>query len=213
MSRSAFFEYRAWPSDGLPHIETLHHLFGLGVAEIRTDTYIFSAHRPRWMIILRGGENFEILEKDGEDGPLSVWKQVAQSGFPLRRSVVKLLLQAFPDADLSHRIYVPGDVISWLDRDTLMFTVSTRSVKFERGSYYAEFSHVEADSRRAETFSISSRRAEFVMDEVLPLLPLPRLSNLDYASWLLDRPWNAEPVESGRFDAARSFSLGTAQVA
>lgn len=213
MSRSTVFEYRAWPSDGLPHIETLHHLFGLGVAEIRTDTYIFSAQRPNWMIVLRGSEDLEILEKNGEDGPLSVWKPVAQSAFPIRRSVIKILLQAFPDVDLSHRIYVPGDIISWLDRDTVMFTVTARTVKFQRDACCAEFSHIEAHDRRAETFSVTAKRAETILDEVVPLLPLPRLSNLDYGSWLHDRPWNAQQVESAKFDPVKSLAMGTAQVA
>lgn len=212
MPHSTLFEYRAWPAEEMPHAEILHHLFGLGVAEARTDTYIFSSDRPQWMIVLHGGMELEILEKEGEVEPLSVWKTVARSAFPLRRGLVKTLMQAFPDADLAHRIVVPGDLISWLDRDTVMFTVSKRTVKFQRDACVAEISEVEAHGRRAETFSVSSKRADVVM-EVLGLLPYPRLANMDYGSWLQECAWNAQPIEAAKSATIRMPATGTAKVA
>lgn len=212
MPRTTLFEYRAWPSEGMPHIEALHHMFGLGVAEIRTDTYIFSAARPQWMIVLRGATEIEILEKTGEDAPLSVWKTVAHSAFPLRRGIVRTLLEAFPGADLSHRILAPGDIISWLDRDTVMFTVAKRTVQFQREGCIAEFSQVEAHGRREETFSLLSKRPEIVM-EALALLPSPRFANCDYGSWLHERPWNSQPVEKAKAFTAPMPVMGAARVA
>lgn len=212
MPRTSLYEYRAWPSEGMPHIEALHHLFGLGVAEIRTDTYLFSAARPNWLIVLHGAAALEILEKTGEDGLLSAWKVIARSEFPLRRGIVRHLQEAFPAADLSHRILVPGDLISWLDADTEMFTAHKRAVQFQREGCVAEFSQVEADGRRAETFSLLSKRADTVI-EALDCLPAPRLENVDYGSWLQGRPWNAQILEP----AARSYRpmpvLGAARVA
>lgn len=212
MPRTTLFEYRAWPSEGMPHVEALHHMFGLGIAEIRTDTYIFSPVRPDWMIMLHGAEELEIHQKTGEDGPLSCWKVIARSEFPLRRNVVRLLQEAFPAADLSHRILVPGDIISWLAPDAVMFTVSKRAVHFRRDTCVAEFSEIEADGRRATTFSIISKRRDIV-SEALDLLPAPRLENADFGSWLLGSPWNVQSLEP----AANSYSpmpvLGAAKVA
>ncbi|KCZ89945.1 hypothetical protein HHI_14075 [Hyphomonas hirschiana VP5] len=212
MTRPTLFEYRAWPSQDMPHIEALHHLFGLGLAEIRTDTYIFSDARPNWLIVLHGAAELEILEKTGEDGVLSAWKVVARSEFPLRRSVVRNLQDAFPTADLSHRILVPGDLISWLDMNTAMFTVNKRTVQFQRDGCVAEFSQIEAGDRRAETFSLISKRADTVT-EVLDLLPDPRLENVDYGSWLKGHPWSEQVLEP----AAKSYRpmpvLGAARVA
>ncbi|OZB16718.1 MAG: hypothetical protein B7X53_08185 [Hyphomonas sp. 34-62-18] len=212
MPRTTLYEYRAWPSEGLPHIEALHHLFGLGVAEIRTDTYLFSPARPNWLIVLHGAAEIEILEKTGEDGLLSVWKVIARSEFPLRRSLVRTLQEAFPAADLSHRILVPGDLISWLDADTEMFTINKRTVQFQREGCVAEISQVEADGRRAETFSLISKRADTVT-EALDFLPAPRLENVDYGSWLQGRPWSANALEP----VSKAFRpmpvLGAARVA
>lgn len=212
MPRTTLFEYRAWPSEEMPHIEALHHLFGLGLAEIRTDTYIFSPARPNWLIVMQGAAEIEILEKTGEDGVLSAWKVVAQSEFPLRRGLVRLLQDAFPTADLSHKILVPGDLISWLDPDTKMFTVNKRSVQFQREGCVAEFSQVEAAGRRAETFSLVSKRAETVI-EALDFLPAPRLDNVDYGSWLLEHPWSAQLIEHAAKSHRPAPILGAARVA
>lgn len=212
MPRTSLYEYRAWPSEEMPHIEALHHLFGLGVAEIRTDTYLFSPSRPNWLIVLHGVAEVEILEKTGEDGLLTAWKVIARSEFPLRRGLVRHLQEAFPEADLSHRILVPGDLISWLDADTEMFTAHKRTVQFQREGCVAEFSQVEVDGRRAETFSLISKRADTVT-EALDFLPAPRLENTDYGSWLQGRPWSAQIIEP----AAKSYRpmpvLRTARVA
>lgn len=212
MPRTSLYEYRAWPSEEMPHIEALHHLFGLGVAEIRTDTYLFSPARPNWLIVLHGVAAVEILGKTGEDGLLTVWKVIARSEFPLRRGLVRHLQEAFPQADLSHRILVPGDLISWLDADTEMFTVNKRTVQFQREGCVAEFSQVEVDGRRAETFSLISKRADTVT-EALDFLPAPRLENTDYGSWLQGRPWSAQIIEP----VAKSYRpmpvLRTARVA
>lgn len=212
MPRTTLYEFRAWPSEEMPHIEALHHLFGLGLAEIRTDTYLFSPARPNWLIVLHGAAELEILEKTGEDGVLSAWKVVARSEFPLRRSLVRSLQDAFPEADLSHKILVPGDLISWLDPETAMFTVNKRTVQFQREGCVAEFSQVETDGRRAETFSLVSKRADTIT-EALDLLPAPRLENVDYGSWLLETAWSAQSIEP----AAKSYRpapiLGAARVA
>lgn len=212
MPRTTLFEYRAWPEEGMPHLEAVHHLFGLGVAEMRTDTYLFSPNRPQWMIVLRGGTNLEILEKTGEDAPLSVWKSVAESPFPLRRSIVRALQEAFPDVDLSHKILVPGDIISWLDLGTTMFTVSNRTVHFQQEGCVAEIAQIEAHGRRAQTFSLMSKRPEIVMD-ALGMLPAPRLPNMDYGSWLQRRPWNAQVLEVARSVTSPMPVMGAAQVA
>lgn len=212
MPRTSLYEYRAWPSEEMPHIEALHHLFGLGVAEIRTDTYLFSPAHPNWLIVLHGVAAVEILEKTGEDGLLTVWKVIGRSEFPLRRGLVRHLQEAFPAADLSHRILVPGDLISWLDADTEMFTVNKRTVQFQREGCVAEFSQIEADGRRAETFSLISKRADTVT-EALDFLPAPRLENTDFGSWLQGRPWSAKILEP----VAKSYRpmpvLGAARVA
>ena len=98
MPCSTQFEYRAWPSEGMPHVEALHHMFGIGVAEIRTDTYVLSANRPEWFMIMRGGTRVEIKVKIGEQDPVSAWKILLKSDFPLRRSLVRMLQETFPTA-------------------------------------------------------------------------------------------------------------------
>lgn len=211
MPRTNLYTYRAWPSAGLPHIEALHHMFGLGVAEIRIDTYIYSKACPNWLIVLHGAGSVEIREKVGEDAPLSAWKVLAASQFPLRHNAVKKLQQAFPDAQLSHKMTVPGDLISWLAHDTVMFTVSKRLVQFVREGCAAEFSQIETCGRRAETFSLTSKRYDTVMS-ALSLLPAPRLPNMDDSSWLHRRPWNMQAVPMPRADEPMPI-LGAAQVA
>lgn len=211
MPRTTLFEYRAWPSQEMPHIEALHHLFGLGVSEIRTDTYIFSSIRPHWQIVLHGGTEIEILEKIGEDDALSSWKVLAHSEFPLRRNVVRLLQEAFPMAQLPQRILVPGDVISWLDRDAVTFTVSKRTVQFQREGCVAEFTEVDAHGRRAETFSLTSKRAD-IINEALALLPNPRLPNLDYGAWLRRVYWHA-PTKQPAMAYTLAPMLDTARIA
>lgn len=211
MSRTPLFEYRAWPSQEMPHIEALHHLFGLGVSEIRTDTYIFSPTRPSWLIVLHGGTVCEILEKTGEDGSLSAWVVVAHSEFPLRRSLVRALQEAFPMAQLPQRILVPGDVISWLDRDAAMFTVSKRTVQFQKEGCVAEFTEVDAHGRRAQTFSLTSKRQDIVLD-ALAMLPTPRLPNRDYGAWLQRTRWNT-PARQPAMSSRRARIADVAQVA
>lgn len=197
MPRPTLFEYRAWPSVGLPHIEALHCLFGVGLAEIRTDTYIFSATCPNWVILLHGVWEIEILEKTGAEGPLSAWRVLAHSEFPLRRSLVRTLQEAFPAAQLSHRIQLPGDLISCLDGDAEIFTVCKRTVQLQRDGCLAEFTLVDTDGRRAETFSLTSRRSETVMD-ALARLPSPRLPNLDISEWLQRDAWRVPAIQCAR---------------
>jgi len=211
MSRTTLFEYRAWPSQEMPHIEALHHLFGLGVSEIRTDTYIFSPTRPSWLIVLHGATACEILQKTGEDGPLSAWVVLTHSEYPLRRSLVRALQGAFPMAQLPQRILVPGDVISWLDREAVTFTVSKRTVQFQREGCVAEFTEIDAHGRRAQTFSLTSKRADTVLD-ALAMLPTPRLPNLDYGAWL-QRLRRNTPARQPVVSYPGKLILGTAQVA
>lgn len=212
MPRTTLYEYRAWPLEGMPHIEALHHLFGLGLAEIRTDTYLFSPARPNWLIVLHGAAELEILEKMGKNGLLSAWKVIARSEFPLRRGVVRHLHEAFPEVNRSHRILVPGDLISWLDAETQMFTVNKRTVQFQREGCVAEFSQVETDGISAETFSLISKRADTVT-EALDFLPALRLENVDYGSWLQGRPWNAQIIEPVTKAHRPMPVLGAARVA
>lgn len=211
MSRPTLFEYRAWPSQEMPHIEALHHLFGLGVSEIRTDTYIFSPTRPHWLIVLHGGTECEILEKTGEDGQLSAWTIPAHSEFPLRRSATRALQEAFPMAQLPHRILVPGDVISWVDRDAATFTVSKRTVQFQREGCVAEFTEVDAHGRRGQTFSLTSKRPDTVLD-ALAMLPTPRLPNLDYGAWL-QRARRNTPARQPAMSSRRARIADVAQIA
>lgn len=197
MPRPTLFEYRAWPAEGMPHIEALHCLFGVGMAEIRTDTYIFSSARPRWMIVLHGGTEIEILEQTGTDILLSAWKILAHSVFPLRRSIMRTLQEAFPAAQLPQRMLLPGDLISCLDGGAEIFTVCKRTVQFQREGCVAEFTQVDADGRRADTFALTSKRPDTVM-EALSMLPSPRLVNLDYGFWLECAPRTAPAVQPAR---------------
>lgn len=197
MPRTSFFEYRAWPAEGQPHIEALHCLFGVGMAEIRTDTYIFSAARPQWIIVVHGGTEIEILEATESDALLSGWRVLAHSEFPLRRNVIRTLQEAFPQAQLSSRIILPGDVMSCLNGGAEIFTVCKRTVQLHREGCIAEFTQVDADGRRAETFSLTSKRADTVMD-ALAMLPAPRLPNLDYRPWLKRAPRAAPAIRPAR---------------
>ncbi|MFN4023272.1 MAG: hypothetical protein ACK4MQ_00440 [Hyphomonas sp.] len=211
MSRNTIFDYRAWPAEGLPHVAALHCLFGVGMAEIRTDTYIFSPARPDWQIILHGGTEIEIHEKAEADAPLSGWRVLAHSEFPLRRSVVRTLQEAFPAAQLSRRIVLPGDVISCLDSDAEIFTVCKRTVQFHRDGCVAEVTQFDADDRRAETFSLTSKRADTVMD-ALAMLPAPRLPNMDYGAWLKTSPWTAPAIRPAR-PYQQPLIMGAARIA
>ncbi len=193
MPRDTLFEYRAWPTAGMPHIEALHTLFGLGVAEMRIDTYILAPSRPKWLMILRGGNQFEIKMKTGVHEPVSAWTTLMQSAFPLRRSVVRALQEAFPDAKLPNRIAAPVDLLSWLVQSASICTVSKRMVQFERGNCTAELSQIEAHGQRAETFCLTAKRYEPVVD-ILGMLPGLRLPNLDYGSWLHRQVLGAAPA-------------------
>lgn len=215
MSQTTLFEYRAWPSQDMPHLEVLHHLFGLGISEIRTDTYIFSSIRPQWLIVLHGSSEIEILERTGEEGPLSTWKVLGNSEFPLRRGFLRLLQEAFPMAQLPQRILVPGDVISWLGRNVATYTVAKRTVQFQREGCVAEITEVDALGRRAETFSLTAKRPGIVLD-ALAMLPTPRLPNLDYVAWLQRARWTPparQPASSFTRMPMLDSVLDTARVA
>ncbi len=186
MSRTTQFQYRAWPVRGMPHVQALHHLFGLGVAEIRIDTYILSPNRPQWLMILRGGTRLEIKMKTSTHGPVSGWTTVMKSPFPLRGSVVAALQEAFPGAQLPAHIFAPADLISWLGESASVTTVSKQMVHFERTRGTAELTQVDIRGRRAETFCLRSHRYETLIDTVA-MMPGPRLPDVDYGSWLLGR--------------------------
>ena len=177
------FEYRAWPSGGMPHVEALYHIFGPGVAEIRTDTYILSPSRPEWLMVVRGGTRFEIRVKIGEQEPVSAWKNLLKSDFPLRRSLVRTIQGAFPTAELPDRISAPGDLLSWVGQDASILDVSKRLVHFERGNCAAVLAQVETHGCSAETFCLKAKRYEPLI-AALEMMPGPRLPNLHYGSWL-----------------------------
>lgn len=181
--RSTEFHYQAWPTRGMPHVEALHHLFGMGVAEIRIDTYILAPNRPQWLIILRGGTSLEIKVRARMHGPVSSLATVVKSSFPLRGSVSSALQDAFPAANLPDQIVGPADLISWLSDSASVCTVSKRIIHFYRARESAEVTHVNVRGRCAETFSLKSNRLETVMD-TLAMLPAPRLPDMDYGAWL-----------------------------
>lgn len=187
------FEYRAWPSDGMPHVEALHHMFGLGVSEIRTDTYILSPNRPHWLMIVRGGTQFEIRAKIEEEEPVSAWKSLLKSAFPLRRSVVRTLQEAFPTSELPDRISAPVDLLSWVGPNASIYNVSKREVHFQRGNCKVVLTQVDTHGRRAETFCLRAKRHAPVV-AMLGMIPGPRLPNLDYGSWLQRRVLGIPPA-------------------
>lgn len=197
MPQHSQFQYRAWPSAGMPHVESLHNLFGLGVAEIRIDTYIISPNRPKWIMILRGGTRFEVKVKASVQGPVSVWTTLMQSDFPLRRTIVSVLQEAFPLAELPDRISGPADLISWLGDSASICTISKRLVHFQRARGAVELAQVDVQGRRAETFSLTANRRETVVD-TLAMLPGPRLPDMDYGAWLQRRvPPPVAPTRQG----------------
>ncbi|MFN3312323.1 MAG: hypothetical protein ACK46Q_02490 [Hyphomonas sp.] len=207
------YEYRAWPSTRMPHYEALHNMFGLGVAEIRIDTYILSPSHPDWLIIFRGGTQIDIKVRAGLEDPLSAWKTPVKSVLPLRRSVVRTLQDAFPTSELPHRVSAPVDLISWLGEHAEIFTVSKRMVKFQRNRCTAELSQVESGGRRAETFCLRANRSEHVM-ATLKTIPGPRLPNLDYGAWLQGRavspaplPIEQKPQKTGRLSSSHAALL------
>lgn len=182
-ARSTEYEYRAWPSGGMPHVEALYEMFGSGIAEIRTDTYILSPNRPEWLMIVRGGTRFEIKVKIGEQEHVSAWKTLLKSDFPLRRNLVRTLKEAFPTAELPDRISVPGDLLSWVGQNASICAVSKRLVYFQRGNCTAVLAQVETYERCAETFCLKAKRYEPLV-AALEMIPGPRLENLHYGSWL-----------------------------
>lgn len=194
MPRRTQFQYRAWPSKGMPHVEALHHMFGLGVAEIRIDTHILSPNHPHWQMILRGGTQFEIKVRDGIHGEVSAWTTVMQSAFPLRHNVVCALQEAFPAAQLPSRISAPADLISWLGGCASICTVSKRMVHFKGVRGTAELTQVDTLGRRVETFCLKASRLEAIV-QTLDVIPGPRLPDTDYGSWLARRipPVQATP--------------------
>lgn len=183
IARTTEFQYRAWPTRGMPHVEALHHFFGMGVAEIRIDTYILALNRPQWLIILRGGTSLEVKVRACMHGPVSSWATIMKSTFPLRGSVASALQEVFPDANLPDQIFDPADFISWLGDSASVCTVSKRIIHFHRARGSAELTQVDACGRRGETFCLRSNRLETVMD-TLAMMPAPRLPDLDYGSWL-----------------------------
>lgn len=183
LPQTQMFEYRAWPSERTPHAETLHHLFGVGLAEIRTDTYLLTPRLPRMVMVVRGGTHLEIKEKISDLEPAAAWIVRGVCAFPLRRSVVKLLQSVFPDSKLPARISAPVDLISWVGNDAFVWNVSKRIVQFNHADCTAELAVVNAHGRRAETFCVKAKQHETV-SEILRLMPAHRLPNLDYGAWL-----------------------------
>lgn len=186
LPQARMYEYRGWPSERAPHAETLHHLFGVGVAEIRTDTYILAARLPHLLMVIRGGTRFEIKEKIGDHEPAAAWILRGACAFPLRRNVVNFLQGVFPHSRLPSRIFAPVDLISWVGDEAFVWNVSKRMVQFHDAACTAELAVVNAHGRRAETFSVKAKRYEAV-SEILRLLPAHRLPNLDYGAWLEPR--------------------------
>lgn len=180
---SKLFEYRGWPSDRTPHFERLHHYFGVGTADIRTDTYLLCPAAPHCVMIIRGGTRFEIRHKTGEQGPVAAWELQAESAFPLRRSLVAQLQTMFPASHLPDRISTPADLVSWVGGEAFVWNVSKRIVRFHAPGCEAELAVVNAHGRRAETFCIRAKRYEPIID-TLHLMPQSRLPNLDYGAWL-----------------------------
>lgn len=186
LPQARMYEYRGWPSERAPHAETLHHLFGVGVAEIRTDTYILAPRLPHLLMIIRGGTRFEIKEKIGDHEPAAAWTLRSACAFPLRRNVVNFLQGVFPHSRLPSRIFAPVDLISWVGDEAFVWNVSKRMVQFHDATCTAELAVVNAHGRRAETFSVKAKRYEAV-SEILRRLPAHRLPNLDYGAWLEPR--------------------------
>lgn len=177
------FEYRAWPSAGMPHVEAVHHLFGSGIGDIRTDTYIVSEARPDWRMVLRGGTHLEIRARTGTVEPLAAWKTLMRSTFPLGRSDVRMLQKAFPDSGLPDRMSAPVDLLSWLGKSAEISAVSKQIVHFAGRRCSAELTQVNLNGVRFETFCLKARRYDTLM-AVLAMIPGPRLPNLDYGAWL-----------------------------
>jgi hypothetical protein len=167
----------------MPHGDALHHAFGMGIAEIRTDTYLLSPRQPHWRFIIRGATELEIKEKAGDQAPVSAWNTPQHSFFPLRRGIVRLLQDAFPEADLPRQISGPADLISWLGRSGSVCSLNKRIVHFQRGSCAAELAHVAVQGRSVETLCLRARRYDDVLD-ALQRIPGPRLPNLDFGAWL-----------------------------
>ncbi len=193
LSRETLFEYRAWPSEKMPHIEALHHLFGRGVSDIRTDTYILSPHRPEWLMIVRGGTHFEIRVRTAVQDPVSVWTTPIRSAFPLPRHVVLTLQQAFPRSQLPRQICEPVDLLSWLGPSASICTLSQRMVHFYDGDCMAELTQLNTEGRRMETFCLSAKRYEPLVD-ILKMIPGPRLPNRDYGTWIQHRTGQGQPA-------------------
>lgn len=191
--RGSQFEYRAWPSERMPHIEALHYICGIGVAEIRTDTYIVSPSRSQWLMIVRGGTHFEIKVKTGVHGTVTAWQRPLRTTFPLRRGVVSLLQDAFPMARLPNKILAPVDLISWLGSHASICTVSKRMARFNDGHCIAELTQIETNKRRVETFCLRARRPQPIL-ETLEMIPGPRLPNLDYGAWMACSAASTQPA-------------------
>lgn len=182
----------------MPHIAALHHMFGLGVAEMRTDTYLLAHQRPDWLMVVSGASHFEIRLKAAMELPLSVWTVLMKSSFPLPHSVIRTLQATFPAAELPNRIASPADLLSWVKREAHICTVSKRMVTFRRADFTAELSYIETLGWNGDTFCLTSKRYETVAD-VLGKIPAMRLPNLDYGSWLRSRlpgPPARAPVET-----------------
>lgn len=170
----------------MPHMEALHHMFGLGVCEIRTDTYILSPARPNWLMVVRGGTHFEIREKTAVEEPLSIWTTPVRSTFPLSRHIVRTLQDAFPSSGLPRHIAGPVDLISWLERSAAICTVSQRISHFDNGDCTAELTQVNVRGQRSETFCLSAKRYDTVV-ELMKTVPGPRLPNCDFHTWLQEK--------------------------
>lgn len=190
--RGPLFEYRAWPSRGMHHSEALHHMLGYGVSEIRVDTYILSPSRAHWLMIVRGGTQFEIKVKTGVQEFAAAWETPIRTEFPLRQNVVRMLQDAFPISELPDRISAPADLISWLGGYASIYMVRKRMVHFVSGGCKVELAQVQTHGRQAETFCLKAKRYGSVA-AALAMIPGPRLPNVDYGPWLKRQVLGAPP--------------------
>jgi hypothetical protein len=191
--RATLFEYRAWPEDASPYNSALRGIFGYGVSDFTTDTYILHPSRPLWVIIIRGGAYLELKVRTGVQWPVSAWRSPLVSPFPLRPGIARTLQAAFPRADLPERNLTAEVLRARLRPHVFMCTVSKRIVRLRRGNCSAEMTQVDAEGYRADNFALTGKQCAPVA-QMLAALPQPRLPNLDYGAWLQCRVLGRPPV-------------------
>lgn len=191
--RETMFEYRGWPEDASPYCRALRDLFGFGVAEFSTDTYILSPVRPLWVLVISAGAQLELHVRTGVQWPVSAWRMPLASAFPLRSGVTRTLQEAFPGAELPDRILTAHDLRICLRGHAFICTVTKRIVRLRRGNCNAEITEIDADGYQAENFAITAKHYAPVA-HTIAAMPQPRLPNLDYGAWLQCRIQGRPPV-------------------